>query len=55
MYEQVNSLCKNKGIGKLGLNEYKDILINLEFYNLIEIEKQKTELKLSKLGLKVEL
>lgn len=55
IFDEVDRECKNKGLKKLDNKEIMNSLDELEYYSIIQIDKNKKELKNSKFSLKVDL
>ncbi len=55
MKDEVEFMCKNRLVQLIRQNELLQIVEEIDFYSIIQIERNKKEVKLSKIILKVEL
>ena len=55
LFDEVDKECKSKSLAKIDIKHILNSIDELEFYNLIDLNKSKKEIKNSKFSLKVDL
>ena len=55
LYDEVDRECKSKSIKKMDMKEFLNCMEELQYYSIIEVDRNKKEVKNSKFNLNVDL